>query len=168
MSERMNKERAVEIIKDLKQEAKVDEPELKYTDEEYSQALDIAIESLQDEVEELEKMESKALEDYSEETIKKAVSKFSKTIKQLNNRIQGKDNEWVDVRKQLPKFDEEVLVEMKDGSHCVATYHTETFNNKTILYWTYNDFTKYYCDDEKKEKNEVVAWKKVEPYERKE
>ncbi len=77
-------------------------------------------------------------------------------------------NEWIDVRKQLPKFDEEVLVEMKDGSHCVAKYHTEMFNNKIILYWIYNDFTKYYCDDEKKEKNEVVAWKKVEPYERKE
>lgn len=47
MNERMNKERAIEIIKDLKQEAKVNEPELKYTDKEYTQALDIAIESLE-------------------------------------------------------------------------------------------------------------------------
>ncbi len=87
-------------------------------------------------------------------------------IQALDIVIESLDNEWIDVRKQLPKFDEEVLVEMKDGSHCVATYHTETFNNKIILYWIYNDFTKYYCDNEKKEKNEVVAWKKFKPYER--
>ncbi len=50
MRERMSNERAIEIIKDLKQEAKVDEPELEYTDEEYSQALDIAIESLDNDI----------------------------------------------------------------------------------------------------------------------
>lgn len=142
----MNKKQVIELLKAIKEE-----DDIKYCNykERYYQALDIAIESLQDEVEELEKMESKALEDYSEETIKKAVSKFSKTIKQLNNRIQGKDNEWVDVRDRLPSEDEEVLTTDKLYNISIARYCNKKF-----------------FDNRGKENHYVIAWKKVEPCER--
>ena len=121
------------------------------------QALNIAIESLEDEVEELEKMESKALEDYSEEAIKKAVNKFSKTIKQINNRIQGKDNEWVDVRDRLPRKEDWYLTTHEHGE---VKLHYFTFSGKKFVF-------NHSLEPERR--TPVIAWKPLpQPYERKE
>ena len=119
MSERMNKERAIEIIKDLKQEAKVDEPELKYTDEEYSQALDIAIESLE--------REDKLIE-------------------------LAEQNKW---HTEQPQEDRQYLV----------TYYQEC---DLLIMCKWKNKQWYDSKGIALDNDRVVAWKKVEPYKRKE
>lgn len=158
----MNKERAVEIIKDLKQEAKVDEPELKYTDEEYSQALDIAIKSLETRYQMNDKGE-----------------------------ITPIDNEWVDVRDRLPEqpYDKvmcrpalrtkPMLVSVNgDDWMKDKLYGTKnaTYNQVILAYYSFRDNC-WKDDDNNKEikrdggihSYEVIAWKPLpKPYERKE
>lgn len=147
----MNKERAIEQIKKLikftkKAREVIGTPQKDieivigenqfYLSDELLQALDIAIESL-DENERLKKERDYILEKAKEEL---------------------KDNEWVDVRDRLPS---------ESGYYVV----TREYNNWGVIK---NEVRQFYFNGEKWLTDfegfditpEVVAWKKVEPYER--
>ena len=140
----MNKERAREILKDFSQQLndrKVILPtnsEIYKDNEDLLQALDIAIDSIEHE----EKC-NKAINDSA-----KAIAKMQRLCKKCHT-----NNEWVDVRDRLPSDDKFYLVTANNELY-IASY-----DNKTNNWWseTY-DFSSL----------DVIAWKKIEPYERKE
>ena len=149
MNKIMSKERAIEILEDLKQEAKVDEPELTYTDQEIIQALDIAIECIE-----------------HEEKCNKAINDSTKAIAEME-RLCAKcqvDNEWVDVRDRLPSDKEQVLCygEKCDGYGGVSKeYKICTYDKKADELFGRKFHTEKYFF--------VIAWKPLpQPYERKE
>lgn len=81
----------------------------------------------------------------------------NKIIKMQHDRIQElKDNEWVDVRDRLPSEDKLVVCVDKD-------------NNYYLAYFDYDkDCFVHYDETTIKGSENIIAWKIIEPYERKE
>ena len=143
----MNKERAREELRDRKILAEIEynqSEDAKKKDNllRYIQALDIAIDSLEQDRETKEKMWAKQLNECEEcEVI---------------------NNEWVDVKNELPNEKEEVLVFTDHKCMYLGSYQKTRYGK--IKWFGFKDI----CEEIELFDEKVVAWKKVEPYERKE
>ena len=175
MSERMNKERAREILQEWKngsvkfiQQGGLMEKAMEKDFSEYQQALDIAIESLENKpkkasitLEELKNKYDKKLEKALAEC---ETGKQANAICEVTNILIDYilDNEWVDVRDRLPSEDNTRPTKSSiDVLVC--------FNDGLITKGYYSYVTDMWITFSSKFKEEPIAWKPLpQPYERKE
>ena len=149
MSERMSNEKAIELLKnDCCYECSWgcrNPIECNNKECDYRQAIITAIESL-DENERLKKERDYILEKAKLEKVKAEL----------------KDNEWVNVKDRLPSESGRYLITyLLDGK----IRKNNCLRNMQVAWY---DIEKKVWLHELKDTDEIVAWKKVEPYERKE
>jgi hypothetical protein len=181
MSERMNKEQAIEQIRNIKEyiinphQAEPQSMVFKQTQRENRlQALDIAIESLDNE-QNIEQIKEKLLEKFKEHCYPvtqkdnsiecgMTLTGITQVLNEVFSNIESLDNEWVDVRDRLPSESGWYWVTQKFDFKGEFEYQNET-DYEVDKEWfdsTKNefDFTHKY----------IIAWRtyEPEPYKRKE